>query len=53
MSGDEHHARHRFGGLTVEMVVTHIRDRSTPAWKGALLQRLILGITLVADLRFP
>ena len=51
--GDEHDIRHRFGGLTVETVVAHIRDRSMPAREGALIQRLILGFTLVADLRFP
>jgi hypothetical protein len=39
--------------LSVEMVVAHIRDRSMPAQEGALIQRLILRFTLVADLRFP
>lgn len=50
--GDEHDVRHRFGGFTVETVVAHIGDRSMPARKGALIPRLILGFTLVADLRF-
>jgi hypothetical protein len=53
MPGWEHHALHRFGNVAVEMVVAHIRDRSMPARKGAVIQRLILGFTLVADLRFP